>query len=255
VKYHIDTIPIWDTYKEDCECPLCLIRERNEHILAEDFLGDSVMEPDTRIATNKQGFCQRHLHIMFDMQVRHPLALMLQTHAREAYGAAAKDIAELRRAIGVQKGKAAPVRITQALMKNGADAEAARKTAEKLEKAHHSCILCDRLEDRMHRYALTIGQLWCAEEEFRETFAKSRGFCQPHFAQMLTVIDRLPVGQRQKFLAALLDVQEANLERMQKELDWYVEKMDYNKRDLPWGTSRDALTRALTKTRGSTYKD
>ena len=27
---HIDTIPVWDAYKTDCECPLCALMKKNE---------------------------------------------------------------------------------------------------------------------------------------------------------------------------------------------------------------------------------
>ena len=30
MKQHIDTIPVWEAYQADCECPLCRIRLKNE---------------------------------------------------------------------------------------------------------------------------------------------------------------------------------------------------------------------------------
>ena len=30
MKYHIDTIPVWDAYKRGSECPLCDIKQHNE---------------------------------------------------------------------------------------------------------------------------------------------------------------------------------------------------------------------------------
>ena len=30
MRYHIDTIPVWDAYRQDCECPLCVLENENE---------------------------------------------------------------------------------------------------------------------------------------------------------------------------------------------------------------------------------
>ena len=33
MRYHIDTIPVWDAVKQQGECPLCALRRRNELIV------------------------------------------------------------------------------------------------------------------------------------------------------------------------------------------------------------------------------
>ena len=63
---HIDTIPVWDAYKTDCECPLCVLAKKNEEEYVDNFLGASVMEPDRRVEVNEKGFCRRHFEMMFD---------------------------------------------------------------------------------------------------------------------------------------------------------------------------------------------
>ena len=63
---HIDTIPVWDAYKTDCECPLCALMKKNEEDYVDNFLGASVMEPDRRVEVNEKGFCRRHFKMMFD---------------------------------------------------------------------------------------------------------------------------------------------------------------------------------------------
>ena len=52
MKYHIDTIPLWDAVKLDGECPLCALSRKLELGEVERYLGASVMEPDTRIQVN-----------------------------------------------------------------------------------------------------------------------------------------------------------------------------------------------------------
>ena len=39
MKYHIDTIPVWDAYKHGGECPLCEIARHNEQEFLDVFMG------------------------------------------------------------------------------------------------------------------------------------------------------------------------------------------------------------------------
>lgn len=243
MKYHLETIPVWDAYRAGAECPLCLLHESSEASYAEGFLGGSVMEPETRVMTNEKGFCQKHLHQLFDLKQRHPLALMAHTHLKHVLTQLDREGEKAQRGLAGKRGL------------GRREADPAEALAGCLAHQNSSCILCERLETAMHRYALTIGHLWRTDQEFAAAFAQSRGFCQPHFAYMLQICGELPRGERAPFQNALIELQRANMKRMEEELAWYIEKMDYNKRDLPWGTSRDALTRALTKLRGSTYSD
>ena len=82
MKLHIDTAPVWEAYRTDCECPLCLLNDRVEAASVEYFLGDSVMEPSQRIEVNEKGFCGRHFALMFDAGNRLGLALMTHTYLK-----------------------------------------------------------------------------------------------------------------------------------------------------------------------------
>ena len=61
MQYHIQTDPIWEAFKSDCDCPLCAIYEKTESRLVEQYLNEAVMEPDYRVEVNKYGFCAKHL--------------------------------------------------------------------------------------------------------------------------------------------------------------------------------------------------
>ena len=41
-----------------------------------------------------------------------------------------------------------------------------------------------------------------------------------------------------------------SLRRVNQEVNWFTQKFDYLNQDKPWGTSRDAVERAITKLRG-----
>ena len=83
MKYHIDTIPVWDAMKLEGECLMCALERRTELGEAERYLGASVMEPDVRIRVNSRGFCRKHHAMLFTMSNRLGHALMLESHMIE----------------------------------------------------------------------------------------------------------------------------------------------------------------------------
>ena len=83
MRYHIDTIPVWDAAKIDGECLLCALQRRVELQQIEYSLGASVMEPDVRIQVNQKGFCQHHQRMLFKGDNRLGHALMLESHLTE----------------------------------------------------------------------------------------------------------------------------------------------------------------------------
>ena len=100
MKEHIDTIPLWEAFRENCECPLCRLHSLNETNYREYFMGASLMEPDVRVETNKKGFCGKHYQKMFPRKNRLGMALTLESHLDELKkdlkpgGFLAKDPAE-----------------------------------------------------------------------------------------------------------------------------------------------------------------
>ena len=79
MRYHIDTIPVWDAVKLDGECPLCALRRKIELNETERYLGASVMEPDVRLLVNEKGFCRHHHEMLFAQSKEHTSEL--QSHA------------------------------------------------------------------------------------------------------------------------------------------------------------------------------
>ena len=98
MKYHIDTIPIWDAAKLEGECLLCALERRTELGEAERYLGASVMEPDVRIRVNDRGFCRKHHTMLYGMSNRLGHALMLESHTIETREKLGKSFAALEKA-------------------------------------------------------------------------------------------------------------------------------------------------------------
>ena len=57
-------------------------------------------------------------------------------------------------------------------------------------------------------------------------------------------------AQLTDFVNAMDRLMEENLQRIQEELTWFVDKFDYRNKDADWGNSRDALQRTMQKLHG-----
>jgi hypothetical protein len=243
LRYHIDTIPLWDAVKLGGECPLCALRRKNELLDIQRFLGASVMEPDTRIQVNAKGFCGHHLAQMILEKNRLGLALMLHTHMKEKERAVADILAPGKAAgTGLFRKKTRPG--TEAASSLGKKAQALAKTAE-------TCVLCDSLTENMNRYAFTLLHLWERDRDFRQAFLQSKGVCLPHGAQLLAMAEEgLSSREVPAFTEALSRLILEGMARISEELEWFTLKFDYRNAEKPWGNSRDALERACNKLRG-----
>ena len=81
----IYTIPVneaFDACAEDSSkgCPFCEMYKNLQEKELEIILGASMMEPDIRIKTNEQGFCDKHFSMMLKRKNRLGLALMMESH-------------------------------------------------------------------------------------------------------------------------------------------------------------------------------
>lgn len=247
MRYHIDTIPVWDAVKLSGECPLCALRRKIELADVDRCLGGSVMEPDTRIRVNEKGYCQRHHMLLYAQQNRLGHALMTHTHLQETEKKAQKifDVAVQ----GAQAGAGAPL-MKRALKKDGSR-EALMEAADALDKLTGTCILCESIDDNMNRYAYTLLHLYEKDAAFRKAFEESKGVCLKDAALLLRMAgDTMDARKQADFAQTVQKLMNESLSRVEKELEWFTLKFDYRNADKPWNNSRDALERAVTKLRG-----
>lgn len=230
MRYHIDTIPVWDAYKEDSECPLCDLRVKTEQGYVDSFLGASVMEPAVRVEVNEKGFCGPHFAMMLPQKNRLGLALMTHTHLQQT-------MRELK--------------LTEPSSKKTRKGLFSKTSAGEAEPAAQTCILCDRLEETMARYVYTVVHLWKTDPAFRQRLEQSKGHCIPHAKQLIAMAQQTQGrADAEAFAQLITRLEEENLARIEKELKWFTLKFDYRNADKPWGESRDALERAINKLRG-----
>lgn len=239
----IYTIPVNEAFNTDCECPLCELRKRFEHDTIEYFAGPSLMEPDTRILTNEVGFCARHFELLFKSEAKKlGIGLVLDTYMQE-------QIKNIKRYEG--KYKVAKKGLFGA-KKNDSDDTKDTGLTSFLKEHQKRCAVCDKLSYTMDRYVDIIFQLYNGDKEFREKLLSCKGFCLPDLQLLLEVAPKkLSSSRAEDFCNAIISLEINNLERIEKEVDWFTKKFDYRNKDADWGNSKDALPRGISKMTGN----
>ena len=80
MKEKLYTIPVNDAFNIDCECPLCVMYRDLETNAIDFTLGPSYMEEDIRQITDSEGFCSKHITLMYKKQNSLGIANILKTH-------------------------------------------------------------------------------------------------------------------------------------------------------------------------------
>lgn len=226
------TIPVNEAFESDCECPICAMYSRLEQNAIEYTMGPSYMEDDNRAMTDKLGFCGRHIRTLYGEKNRLGLALMLKTHTDKTI----KDLKEL--------AKNKPV-VSGGLFKKTASSS----VSEYINELEKSCFICDRINNTFDRYIDTIFHLWKKDPEFKEKFKSSKGFCNCHYGLLFDQGSvKLSKDAYAEFIEILNNVYFENMERVNGDIGWFIDKFDYRFKDEPWKNSKDAIPRGIIKT-------
>lgn len=232
MKEQLYTIPVNDAFRGDCECPVCALHQELEQNAIEYTMGPSYMEDDNRAMTDKLGFCRHHIQMLYRQKNRLGLALMLKTHTDKTI----KDLKEL------SKNKPS----ASGLFKRSADTSPVGSYVKELER---HCFICERMEDTFNRYIDTIFHLWKKDSEFQQAFAGCKGFCTCHYALLYdTGAAKLDKNQYSTFLDALNTAYFSGMERVNDDIEWFINKYDYRYANEPWKNSKDAIPRGIIKT-------
>ena len=248
MKYHIDTIPIWDAARLDGECQLCALERRTELGEADRYLGASVMEPDIRIRVNDRGFCRKHHAMLFTMSNRLGHALMLESHMIENREKLAKSWKSLEKTGEALKNSGIGDKLNG---KVKAAKESVVQESKKIQEMAGTCVMCDTIRENMLRYLHTFFSLYKSDAEFKRRFLNGKGLCIPHLGQLLEVAtEELNAKELGEFVQALAKMEQENLDRIQEDISWFIKKFDYRFEKEDWKNSRDAVERTVNKTRG-----
>jgi len=248
MRYHIDTIPIWDAVKLDGECPLCALERKTELGEAERYLGASVMEPDIRIKVNDRGFCRKHHQMLFSMSNRLGHAPMLESHTIENRKKTSQIFEKMNRAADQLINAGLGDKL------NGKTKNAAAVItgeADKLTQLSETCLMCDTIRENMLRYLHTFFHLYKQDKDFSSRIAGGKGFCLPHTGQLIAVAaEELNSRELGEFIRMITRIEAENLDRIQEDISWFIKKFDYRYESESWKNSRDAVERTVNKTRG-----
>ena len=118
-----------------------------------------------------------------------------------------------------------------------------------LAKQQCTCYVCDRMARNYDRYLVTILYLYKNDADFRDKFARSKGFCMKHYGELHEMAPaHLGKGILEEFDTCMNRIFQENLARVRDDLEWFTDKFDYRNADAPWKNSKDALIRAILKT-------
>lgn len=229
MKEKIYTIPLTEAFSKKCECPFCELEKKLEKEAAEYALGASMMEPESRIESNEKGFCRRHFDMLLKEQKALSLALVLDTHIKETI----KKVSSVQTAKGGLFSK-----------KKGGFAE----LTEKINKINSSCVICDKIDYTLTKFARVFWYLYKNEPEFKESVKKTNGFCLPHFELLLKNAEA-ELGANAAFALCeeIIELEISSLSALSEDTSWFTKKFDYRYKDAPWKNSKDAVFRAVRK--------
>ncbi len=218
------TIPVNEAFEASaadpgCGCPLCALARKLEADELDLILGASMMEPDVRIKTNRQGFCRTHYDLMFVRKNRLGMALTLESHLAE---------------------------LENDLRDGGIGGGQGNKPLKRIGELEADCYICRRVNGNFEKMADTVVWLWQTDEDFPKKLRAQPLFCLPHYRLLLAVGQkRLGRKRMPEFAAACSEVVGGYMTELQKDVSWFCKKFDYRFQDEPWGNSKDAVERAI----------
>ncbi len=221
----IYTIPVNEAFEaaaadHSLGCPICALYNRLEENELELILGASMMEPDVRIQTNKEGFCRTHYDMMMGRKNRLGMALTLESHLDELRGQ-------------IKLGTLLPT-------------DPAGRAVGRIESLEDSCYVCRRIDYHFQRMMDTVVLLWDSDESFPEKLRGQPCFCLPHYRLLLThARARLQKKKYAAFARECAGVVEPYFDELRGDVSWFCKKFDYRYADEPWNNSRDAVERAI----------
>ena len=239
MKEKLYTIDLNDAVRSGDECLFCWLERKLEQSAVEFVLGSSYMESDVREKTDQQGFCRPHTKIMYDYGNALGNAWIQKTRLQY-----------VRKHLKAQTDSYKPQKSGWfgAARKSGPEGNGV--SAWIREQESH-CYVCARVRDTYERMLGTFVYMLKQDEDFGKQLTASCGFCVHHFADVADICEKsLSEKEKEVWMPELFSLMEKNLDRVQEDINWMIEKYDYNNQDADWKNSRDALQRTMQKTSG-----
>lgn len=238
MKEKLYTIEVMDAVKAGDECPCCYLERKLEQDAVSFALGSSYMEDDIREETDRIGFCRKHTKMMYDYGNYLGNAWILKTRMKYLRDHFKES---------VENGG------FKAASSKGALFGWMKKSSSRNEQTdkQEDCYICQKIEDTYERIRNTFVYLMKTEPSFAELLKESKGFCLPHFYDVLdSCREKLKPEEAQQMKEMLCGLMERELARIQEDIDWFVEKYDYRNQNADWKNSKDAVPRTMQKITG-----
>jgi len=217
----IYTIPVTMAFEKNDGCPFCTLMHELEVTELDLILGASMMEPDVRIETNKQGFCGEHYDKMFELKNRLGLGLMLESH-----------LDAIKKGVSIKNGLFVK--------------DPGAVTSDYLGKLNNDCYVCSRINEKFSKMIETAAILWEREKQFREMTKTQPYFCFPHYELFLQVAPKyISKKNYPDFLNDINELQTKVLNELQCDVSWFCKKFDYRYDKEPWGNAKDSIERTI----------
>ncbi len=217
----IYTIPVNEAFDAGlaegaCACPFCTLYKKLQEDELDIILGASMMEPDIRIMTNRQGFCRTHYKKMLSRKRRLGMGLMMESHLPEV----AKKLK------GTPLSRLSSVGLLLSLEKD--------------------CYVCARIEKNLSAMIATAVYLYGTDEAFRDKFARQPSFCLPHYRMMIEYASKkMNKHEFKELFAVAEDIVSRYLASLEKDVSWFCKKFDYRYDEEPWYNSKDSIERSI----------
>lgn len=236
MKYKLETIPVWDAVEEKSEaCIFCALLEKAEKRYIDYYLGSSVMNPETRVKVNDEGFCPVHYSAMLEAEKPQSMSLIAHTHLMTSQEAILPLLRKLQKP-GRGKKTKQQVKTFQSLLKS----------------REQGCLICRGMERTLKRYLFSFVHLWNSDAEFRAAYESSGGICLHHFASLLEMAAESFSGeQRSDFISSMSSDMEQRLNTAVEDVHWMTQKYKFENVDKDWRNCRQAHRRAVHKEIGS----
>lgn len=246
MKETLYTIPLNDAFNAHDECPFCNIERKLEQDALDFILGSSsaYMQTDIREQTNKLGFCRQHYKDMFQYGNSLGNAIMLKSYYQELNKNLQKKLS------GSSPAKPSVISIFKK-SKSEEDTSDNNSVSSWINKCSTECFVCKKQKETYKRYIENFFYLIESDEEFYDIMKHSNGFCLPHFAEIMNLAPKKLSGRKlEDFHKDVTSLMAENMNRVQEDLNWFVDKFDYRNHDADWKNSKDAVQRAMQKLSG-----
>ncbi len=238
MKEKLYTIEVNDALRAGDECLFCWLERKLEQETLEFVLGSSYMESDIREKTDEQGFCRSHVKKMYDYGNSLGNAWIFKSR-----------LEYVNRDLKKMMGKYQPEKKPGLFGRKKAETPSGVAGWIRDQEGH--CYVCDRMETVYKRMLDTFVYMIRNDQDFGKALMGSKGFCVHHFGDVWQVCENdLKEPEKAEWMPKLAEVMSRNLDRMQEDIDWLIEKYDYRHKDADWKQSKDALQRTMQKISG-----